>query len=50
MRGIEEHDDLCITDIKIRKDRDGLELFEYIPCVGKTYKGGINDRRFSKGR
>jgi len=49
MRGIEEHD-LCITNIKIRKDRDGLELFEYIPRVGKTYKGGINDRRSSKGR
>ena len=50
LRGITKHAELIQDDIKIKYDRDGLELLEYTPYVGKTYKGGIKDRKNNNGR
>lgn len=50
LRGIQEQVELVRLDVKIMKDREGLEFLVLTPRVGKTYKGGIKDRKNNNGR
>ena len=47
MRGGEEHRRLAIDQFQIKSSDDGISYIEYFEKPGKTYKGGLNQRKVS---